>query len=163
MDPELINMIKSDYQNTHVLLYDSDQDLIVLYQPMTGFKISLCDSTITIDSDGTIQIKHQNQSNIVEVGDNEINIVTTGDGGSNSNGIINIASGATVNINAPTVNVNSQSINLGENANNHAVLGEKLIGVLKEMVVEIATKAPIGTSLLGRDFKEILSDVSCVE
>lgn len=158
IDPALIEEIKDDYQNTHVLLYDSDKDLMVLYQPMTGYKMWLQGSMIKIDSDGSIQLKHQNNSNVVEINDNAINIATTGDGGSNANGEINIAAGATVNITAPTVNVNSSTINLGKNANYTAVKGEELIGVLKEIVVELAAKAPFGCSLAGNNFKNILSD-----
>jgi len=164
IDPELINQIKDDYQNTHVLLYDSDKDLIVIYQPMLGYKMWLQGSMIQIDSNGSILLKHQNNSNVVEINDNEINIATTGDGGSNNNGQINIAAGATVNINAPTVNVNSQTVNLGKNANHTAVVGENLIKVLKDISVELMSKAPQGGSILaGRDFKEILSDTVFLE
>ena len=52
IDPALIEEIKDDYQNTHVLLYDSDKDLIVIYQPMTGYKMWLAGSMIKIDADG---------------------------------------------------------------------------------------------------------------
>lgn len=160
VDPALIREIKDDYQNTHVLLYDSDKQLIVIYQPMVGYKMMLQGSMININSDGSILIHHQNHSNVIEVKDNEINIATTGDGGSNSNGVINIAAGATVNVTAPTVNVNSSTINLGNDATKTAVIGEKLIDALKAIVMELNTKAPqMGTStLVGRDFKEILSD-----
>lgn len=159
VDPALIDEIKDDYQNTHVVLYDSEKELLVLYQPMTGYKMYLAGSLIKIDADGSIQLKHKNNSNVIEVNDNKINIVTTSDGGSNANGVINISAGATVNITAPTVNVNSSSISLGKNAAAKAVKGEKLIGVLKQIVTELNTKYPQGVSTLaGRDFKEILSD-----
>jgi hypothetical protein len=114
---------------------------------------------ILIDANGSIQLKHKNNSNVIEVNDNNINIATTGEGGSNANGEINIAAGATVNINVPTANVNASSIMLGENASATAVKGEKLINVLQQIVTELNTKYPVGVSTLaGRDFKEILSD-----
>ena len=159
IDPALIDEIKDDYQNTHVLLYDSDRDLIVLYQPMTGYKMWLGGSMIIIDANGSIRLKHKNNSNVIEVNSGNINIATTGEGGSNPNGEINIAAGATVNINAPTVNVNSSSVMLGRNASASGVKGEKLIQVLQQIVAELNTKFPQGASTLsGRDFKEILSD-----
>ena len=159
IDPALIEEIKDDYQNTHVMLYDSEKDLIVIYQPMTGYKMWLGGSMILIDANGSIQLKHKNNSNVIEVNDNNINIATTGEGGSNANGEINIAAGATVNINVPTANVNASSIMLGENASATAVKGEKLINVLQQIVTELNTKYPVCVSTLaGRDFKEILSD-----
>ena len=81
IDPALIDEIKDDYENTHVLLYDSDKELIVIYQPMTGYKMSLGGSMIKIDSDGSIQLKHRNNSNVVELTENKINITTASDGG----------------------------------------------------------------------------------
>ena len=160
IDPALIEEIKDDYENTHVLLYDSEKDLIVIYQPMTGYKMWLAGSMIKIDSDGSIQLKHKNNSNVIEVNDSNINIATTGEGGSNANGEINIAAGMTVNVNAPTVNLNANSVAMGsEDANAHAVLGEKLITVLQTIVTELNTKYPMAVSTLaGRDFKEILSE-----
>ena len=141
------------------MLYDSEKDLIVIYQPMTGYKMWLGGSMILIDANGSIQLKHKNNSNVIEVNDSNINIATTGEGGSNANGEINIAAGATVNINVPTANVNASSIMLGENAAATAVKGEKLISVLQQIVTELNTKYPTCVSTLaGRDFKEILSD-----
>lgn len=162
IDPALIEEIKDDYQNTHVLLYDSDEELLVIYQPMTGYKMYLKGSSIKIDSDGSIQFKHRNNSNVVELNNNKINITTVSDEGTNVNGEINISAGATVNITAPTVNVNSRSISLGKNAADRAVLGNELISVLKQFATELNTKFPQGAStLVGRSFEEILSkDVS---
>ena len=160
IDPALIEEIQSDYQNTHVLLYDSDKDLIVIYQPKTGYKMWLGGSMVKIDADGSIQLKHKNNSNVIEVNDSNINIATTGEGGSNANGVINIAAGSTVNLNAPTVNVNASSIALGENASAKGVKAEPLCQVLQQIVTELNTKYPFTPSALtGRDFKEITSDV----
>ena len=159
IDPALIDEIKDDYENTHVLLYDSDKELIVIYQPMTGYKMSLGGSMIKIDSDGSIQLKHRNNSNVVELTENKINITTASDGGTETNGEINISAGATINITAPVVNVNSPSISLGKNSTSRAVKGEKLIKVLQTIAIELDSKFPQGASTLkGRNFSEILSD-----
>ena len=154
IDPKLIDEIKDDYQNTHVLCYDSEKDLIVMYQPMTGFKMWLAGSLIKIDSDGSIQVKHRNNSNVIEVNENNINIIAASDGGE-----INISSESTVNLTTPTVNLNSENISLGKDSTAKAVKGEKLISVLKQIATEINTKFPQGVStLVGRSFEEILSD-----
>jgi len=39
LDPDLINEIKSDYENTQVLIYDSAIDLSIKYQNATGLII----------------------------------------------------------------------------------------------------------------------------
>lgn len=159
IDPALIDEIKDDYQGTHVLLYDSERDLIVTYQPMTGYKMWLGGSMILIDADGSIRIKHRNNSNVIEVNSININIATTGEGGTNSNGEINIVAGANVNINTPTANLNANSIMLGENASASAVKGEVLIKYLKQIVNELNDKFPKNPSnLVGSSFKDILSD-----
>lgn len=158
IDPALVEEIKSDYENTHVLLYDADKNLMVIYQPMTGIKIFLNGSLIKIDADNSIQLKHANNSNMIEINDTKINIVTASGEGTNLNGEINITSGARVNIVAPTVNVEAKSVTLGKDAAAKAVKGEKLIGVLKQIVTELDTKFPQGASTLkGRSFSEILS------
>lgn len=158
IDPALIDEIKSDYQNTHVLCYDSEKELMVMYQPMTGFKIYLAGSLIKVDSDGSIQLKHRNNSNVVEVNNGDINITTVGEG-SNTNGVINISAGSTVNLTAPTVNIDSKSISLGKYSVAKAVKGDKLCSLLKQFATEINTKFPQGAStLVGRSFEEILSD-----
>ena len=164
MDPALIEEIKDDYVGSHILAFDSEKNLIVGYQPMSGFKIWLDGSMIKVDADGSIQLKHKNNSNVVELTDRKINITTASSEGSNMNGEINISAGATVNVIAPNVNIESKAINLGKKAKHSSVKGEKLIGVLKQISTELNTKYPAGvSSLVGRDFKEILSDVVSIE
>ena len=159
IDPSLIEEIKDDYQNTHVLCYDADKDLIVMYQPMTGFKIHLGGSMIKVDSDGTIQLKHKNNTNVIELQENKINITTASGGGGTPDGQINITSSSTVNVISPTVNLNSKSISLGKDSVARAVKGEKLCKVLKDIVKELNTKFPYQASTLaGKSFEEILSD-----
>lgn len=154
LDPGLIDEIKDDYQGTHVLLYDSDKDLIVIYQPKTGYKMYLNGSVIKIDADGMIQLKHKNDSNVVEVTNDEINIV------SGNSSLINISTSGTVNIKGGTVNINSNNVNIGSsNAPYSAVKGEMLVAALRSICAELPTKYPMGASMNAmRDFKEILSN-----
>ena len=160
IDPALIEEIKDDYQGTQILTYDSERNLIVGYQPMTGFKIWLDGSMVKVDSDGSIQLKHKNNSNVVELNENKINITTVSSEGSNMNGEINISASATVNITAPVVNVNSNNINLGNKANDKAVVASKLKNYLKTIVAELNTKYPqCASRLTGNDFKDMFSEV----
>ena len=151
LDPNLKNEIKDDYVDTHVLCYDADKDLMICYQPMTGIKLWLNGSMVKIDANGSIQLKHQNNTGVVEVNSDSINVTE-------ANGTVNISGGTTVNITSGIVNINGSSVALGNNAVSKAVKGEKLIGVLQQIVTELNTKYPQSVSTLaGRDFKEILS------
>ena len=41
LDKDLINEIKSDYEGTHVLLYDSASDISIKFQPGSGLVYSI--------------------------------------------------------------------------------------------------------------------------
>ena len=101
IDPALIEEIKNDYQGTHILTFDSEKNLIVGYQPMMGFKIWLNGSMVKVDANGSIQLKHKNNSNVVELNDNKINITTVSSEGSNMNGELTLTTGAVILTVAP--------------------------------------------------------------
>lgn len=152
MDPNLINEIKDDYLDTHVLLYDSEKDLIVIYQPKTGLKMYLNGSVIIIDADGMIQMKHKNNANVIEIREDAITIV------SGNNSQINLQTDGTVNIEGGNVKVNSSNIDMGSGGTGTpAVLGEKLVMALKNIDAVLATKYPLGATQV-HTYKEILSD-----
>lgn len=160
IDTSLIDEIKDDYDGTHVLLYDFNEDLIVLYQRMTGFKIYHKGSSIILSPDGTIQCKHQNNVNVIEIREDTIDIVasTTGEDGTNASGTINITSGNIVNVTANTINVDAKRVNLGNKPSMSAVNGEELVKVLTQIVTELASKSPPGSTLLSSNFNNILSN-----
>ena len=94
------------------MLYDSDAELVVIYQKMTGLKIYHKGASIILDPTGSIQLKHQNNANVIELNQNNIIITTASSegGGNNTTGTINISSGNEINITAPNVNVNAENI-----------------------------------------------------
>lgn len=153
LDPNLIAEIKDDYLDTHVLLYDSDKDLIVIYQPKTGLKMYLNGSIIIIDADGMIQMKHKNNLNVIEICDDAITIV------SGNNSQINLQTDGEVNIEGGNIKVKSSNVEIGSDGQNYsAVKGEELVKALQSIVNDIAVKyAPSGSSNLGNTFQNILS------
>lgn len=167
LDPRLVEEIKEDYLGTHVLLYDADEELLVIYQRMTGIKIFHKGSYMVFDPHGDIQIQHQNLSNVVEIKEDGIIIATNSSkgGGGNSTGYIHLSSGDKIDITAPTVKVNADKVLLGNGAgeNNYsAVKGEELQTVLKTIVAELAAKQPQGSSLVNSNFSQILSKTTKV-
>lgn len=152
LDPNLINEIKDDYLDTHVLLYDSEKDLIVIYQPKTGLKMYLNGSVIVIDADGMIQLKHKNNANVIEITENAITIV------SGNNSQINLQTDGTVNVEGGNVKLVSSNVEIGDGGEKYsAVKGEKLISALQAMAMEIGMKYPTGGAAEANTFKDIIS------
>ena len=157
IDPAMVEEIKDDYENTQVILYDSVAKIAILYQPMTGLKIFYNGASMIIDPNGNIQLKHKNNSNVVELNENEINITTaasvdsqTGEVQStNSTARINIASENEINLSAPTVNILSNNIKLGKGANNHIAIAERVENALKEIAAAVIAKTPQGPPTLA--------------
>ena len=157
IDPAMVEEIKDDYESTQVILYDSIAKIAILYQPMTGLKIFYNGASMIIDPNGNIQLKHKNNSNVVELNENEINITTaatvdsqTGERqASNSTARINIASENEINLSAPTVNILSNNIKLGKGADNHIAIAERVENALKELATCIMAKTPQGPPTLG--------------
>ena len=160
MDPALIEEIKDDYDGTHVLLYDAAEQLIVIYQKMSGFRIYHKGACITLDPSGNIQLKHQNNSNVIEVDDDRIIIsAASGSGGGTSTGSIDITSGSTVNITADTVNVKGNKVNIGPGPYIPAINTNELKITLQKLVSAIGLKMPIGPdpTLAGSNFSNLES------
>ncbi len=160
LDPELVKEIKDDYLGTHVLLFDAEAELIVSYQQNTGFKIYHKGSHIILDPTGMIQLKHSNDTNVIQISNDKIVITTasTEGGGSNPTSTIDITSGNSITISADTVNVNAKHVNLGNAPVYSAVKGEVLQDVLRSMAAAIDTKYPMGLSCSGLRFGDILSN-----
>ena len=162
LDPLLVKEIEDDYEDTHVLLFDGDQELAVIYQKMSGLKIYHKGSSIIIDPVGNIQLKHQNNSNVIEVNDDQI-IITSSTGG-NSTGTINISSGNTINLKAPTIHLESNDIRLGAGSTeNHFVGAKQLEQALSKIANELKFKFPIGTSLDGEPWQKetLVEGITC--
>lgn len=163
IDPRLVKEIEDDYEDTHVLLYDGDQELIIIYQKMTGLKIFHKDASIILTPTGSIQLKHANDRSVIEINDNNI-YITTVDGGDGPTGDVNISAGNTVNIKANTIHLESDNIKLGSSGSDkHLAIAEEVGAALTKIVNVIATKLPIGAGVLEGEQWESLqtTKISC--
>ena len=164
VDPDLIEEIKDEYKDTHVLLFDSQKDLAVIYQPLSGIKMWLNGSCVQIFPDGRIKIAHENNANVIEVNESDINITTAnpkvvnGKTTESVTGTNNIPGGNNVNITGGSVNVISQDVKLGANASSPAVVGTELQAVLKAFAIALDMKMPPGDPMAGMSFSNILSN-----
>lgn len=116
VDTDLIKEISEDYYGTHVILYDSDQELSVIFQPNNGFRIYYRGSRLHITPDNMITIAHANDSTVIQLQGETMNIYAHNE--------INVVGDNTVNVKSKVVNVNgTESVNIkgdtpGENALN---------------------------------------------
>ena len=163
IDPNLVEEIKDDYQDSQVILYDAANDVTIIYQKMTGLKLYHAGASITIFPTGDIQLKHQNNANVIEINENDITITSASTGeNANATGNIYISSGSQVNINTTTANINADNVNIGSAPTQPAVLGNKLVNALQMIVANLEMKTPQGSTLKGYNFQNILSNTVMV-
>lgn len=144
IDPELVKEIKDNYENTHVFGFDSDKNFYMMYQPSQidnegnqngkGFKINYNDAVIQITPDARIYIQTPEAESIIEMDGEDVKII----GGKT----VTIAGTTEVNIIGGNVNINGNNVNVGKEANEPAVLGNKLVRVLKTICTAIQAKMP---------------------
>lgn len=135
IDSQLIEQIKDDYDGTHVLLYDPDEELNVIYQRGSGFKIFYKESFIQISPDSMITIQHANQESLIQLEGDKCNIVTKNE--------VNISAAAKVEVTADEVRLaGNQTTKVGPGPYYHSVLGETLMALLSTMATAIDSKFP---------------------
>lgn len=135
IDSTLIEAIKEDYDGTHVMLYDQDEELNVIYQREAGFKIFHKESFIQISADSMITIQHANSDSLIQLQGETCNITSKNE--------INISAGSTVTVNADEIVASgNQATKIGPGNYNHAVLGEPLFALLTTLATAIDTKMP---------------------
>lgn len=132
---DLIDEISDSYQNAHVLLYDKEQDLKIVYKESIGMQIYYQGSNITINPDSSITIEHKDTKSIIELVNGTINVV--------ANSTINLTSNTKIQAETSEAIVNGNtSTKLGPSPVYSAVLSEPLWMFLKMMAAAIDAKMP---------------------
>lgn len=111
--------IADTYLNSHVLAYDTEEELKVYYTPGKGLIITLKSSLINIAPDSSIVIEHKDsKSAIYLVGDE-----------------IQISSENTVNVTTKNVVIDhSETVELGAGASERLVLGDSFMSFFNQHV-----------------------------
>lgn len=135
IDNDLIQEIQDDYEGTHVLLYDVDEELNVIYQRNSGFKIYYKGSYLQISPDAMITLEHANTDSVIQLEGDVCNISTKNE--------INVSAGSSVSINADEVTAaGNNTTKIGPGPYNHAVLAEVLWPLLKSFATALDNKQP---------------------
>lgn len=135
VDTQLIETIKEDYEGTHVLLFDPDEELNIIYQRNLGFQVYYRESFIQISPDSMITIQHANQDSVIQLEGDKTYITTKNE--------VNISAGAKVEVTADEViAAGNQTTKIGAPPYYHAVLSEVLFPLLQTMATSLDAKMP---------------------
>jgi hypothetical protein len=136
IDTALIKKIQDDYQGTHVLLWDPDEELYVIFQKNSGFQIYYKESFMQISPDNMITIQHSNLDSVVELKGDTITVAS-------KNKIV-ISAASQVNITADeTIASGNQVTKVGPGPYYHAMLAEVVFPLLTTLATAIDAKMPI--------------------
>jgi len=135
IDTELIEAIKDDYDGTHVIAFDPDEGLNIIYQKNLGIQIFYRESFIQISPDSMITIQHANQDSLIQLEGDKCNIATKNE--------VNISAGARVEVVADEVVVaGNQTTKVGPGPYYSAPLAEPLFALLSTMAAALDAKMP---------------------
>lgn len=138
LDKKLSEEIASDYKGSHVLLYDSESDLSIKFQPNSGLVLYYKGSFIQITPDNNITVHYGSQTSGTEIqlSNGQINIV--------SSGAVNINSAESVKVEADNIVINGKdSVQIkGDSPGECAVNGKALMSLLATLAQTIDLKVP---------------------
>jgi len=142
IDTNLIEQIKEDYAGTHVLLYDPDQNLNIIYQPESGLLIFFNESYLNITPDGMITIQTEDADSLIQMEGDITRIVTKNK--------IEVAAASKAEVTADEVIVNgSNTTKVGPGPYRSALLAEPIWALLTTMASVIdAAKLPLAPGAL---------------
>jgi hypothetical protein len=145
--------LESSYENSHVILYDEDEDLKVFYRPDNGFEINFKGSHFTINPDKSITIEHEGTRSIIELTGGNINIT--------ANSTVNITSNSKIEAVSSESIVNGRTTTkLGPAPAFSAVLAEPLWAFLTILAAAVDAKMPSTPGVMvsqANTFKELSS------
>jgi hypothetical protein len=135
VDTDLIESIKNDYEGTHVIAFDPDEELNIIYQRNLGIQIYYRESFFQISPDSMITIQHANQDSMIQLEGDKCNIMAKNE--------INISAGAKVEITADEVFVNGQrTTKVGPGPYYHSNLSEVLMPLIQTIATALDAKMP---------------------
>lgn len=137
IDTELIKTIMNDYEGTHVLLYDHEQQLNVIFQRGSGFMIFYRGSFLQISPDNMITIQHSNSDSIIQLEGDVCRISTKNE--------IELSAAARVSIVSDESILNGkQATKIGPPGNYYrALLAEPMWALLSTIASAVDAKLPL--------------------
>lgn len=139
---EMTKELHDSYLDSHVVLYDSEQDLKILYKKTLGVQVFFQGSNFTINPDGSITIEHKDTQSIIELVGGSINIT--------ANSTINLTSNTKIQADSSESILNGSVVTkLGPSPQYSAVLAEPLWNFLKILASAVDAKTPSTPSAMA--------------
>ena len=135
IDTELIQRIKDDYEGTHVLAYDPDEELTIIFQKNSGLQIYFKESFFQITPDTLITLSTPNGDSLIQMDGDKVNVTTKNE--------VNVSAGAKAEVVADEVIVNgAQATKIGPGPYSHAILAEPMWALMKVLATALDAKMP---------------------
>lgn len=139
---EMSKEIQDSYIDSHVILFDKNEDLKILYKKNLGIQVFFKGSNFTINPDSSITIEHRETQSIIELVGGNINVT--------ANSIVNITSNTKIQADSSESILNgSVSTKLGPAPQYSAVLAEPLWAFLKILASAVDAKTPSTPSAMA--------------
>ena len=133
--------LNDSYLNSHVVTYDEDEKMKILYSPSIGLKYHLNGSHITINPDKSITIEHDATQSVIELNGSNITVV--------ANNKIEATAPTKIEINSSNVHVNGVKTELGAAPVFSNICAEPLWVFLKALAAATDAKWPPSPGLLS--------------
>ena len=132
--------LDSSYLNSHVVTYDVDENMKILYSPSIGLKYHFNGSHVTINPDKSITIEHDATQSVIELNGSNITIV--------ANNKIEATAPTKIEINSSNVHVNGVKTELGAAPVFSNICAEPLWVFLKALAAATDAKWPPSPGVL---------------
>ena len=130
--PDVKDELAMEYEGTHILGFDGDEDLKMYFTKKKGLTFHLKGSRINISNDKSITIEHDGTSSIIELRGSTITVTSDSE--------INMTAGTRIKESSKEVWVDGKTTKLGHSPQYSSVLGEPLFELLKAMANTIDAK-----------------------
>ena len=133
--------LNDSYLNSHVITYDEDENMKILYSPSIGLKYHFNGSHVTINPDKSITIEHDATQSVIELNGSNITIV--------ANNKIEATAPTKIEINSSNVHVNGVKTELGAAPVFSNICAEPLWVFLKALAAAADAKWPPSPGVLS--------------
>jgi len=135
VDTNLIEEIKEDYIGTHVISYDPEQNLKIIFQRTSGLMVFFKDSFFQITPDSMITLQHADSDSLIQMEGDITRIVTKNE--------VQVTAAAKVTVSADEVVINgANTTKVGSSPYSHALLAEPFFALLTTLATALDAKLP---------------------
>lgn len=142
LDPNLSKEIAGDYEGSHVVAYDSDEDLSIMFQRGSGLRLYYKGSSIQITPDNNVTIHYGNAASgtQIQLSEGKIDI--------QASKTVNLTTSQNVNVESKTVCIDGEeAVQIkGDTPGECAVNGNQLVALLRTLAEIIDMKMPASSA-----------------